>query len=169
MDYAREYSRLHGNLKHYAGTSIRPRVNRIAELVQEFKPSRMLDYGCGKGYQYLSLRVHERWGGLLPHCYDIGVRQLSAKPEGKFQGIICTDVMEHIEPEDVRTVLADIFSSADTQCFVMFGISCIPAKDKVLSDGRNVHVCLRPPEWWAKELDRFSRPGLKIEADYETG
>jgi hypothetical protein len=50
------------------------------------QPDRLLDYGSGKGYQYLARRYHERWGGLLPHCYDIGVQQLSPSPRASSAG-----------------------------------------------------------------------------------
>ena len=67
-------------------------VGLVAGLMSEratgFKP-RLLDYGSGKGYQYLLARIHENWGGHLPICYDPGVIQLATRPPGRFDGIIC--------------------------------------------------------------------------------
>lgn len=172
MDYAAVYGELHRNEKAFAGRSIRPYVQDIATLVAETRPRRILDYGCGKGFQYLALRVHEQWGGLLPHCYDIGVRQLRDKPAGPFDGVICTDVMEHIEEPDVDGVLADIFAAVPRRDdggigFAVFGIACRPAAKKTLPDGRNVHLCVREPRWWQARLDGFRRDGLRIVARYD--
>lgn len=170
MDYAKTYGAMHDkNAKHFSGYSIKPYVQEIAALVWDRLPRRMLDYGSGKGYQYLALRVQDHWGGILPVCYDPGVVQLRIKPDGKFGGIICTDVMEHIEEADVDEVLAEIFSFADDHAFVFLSIACRPAKRKRLPDGRDVHVTIRPPDWWDAKLAKFQRDGLTIRAVYDEG
>ncbi len=87
--------------------------------------------------------------------------------QGKFGGIICAGVMEHIEEDDVDTVLADIFSYADAWAFVFLFISCKPAKSKRLPDGRNVHLTVQPPEWWDAKLAKFQREGLVIKTQYD--
>lgn len=170
LKYRKEYAKLHQEHPgRFRGYSIRPYVAEIAELVAEFRPKRILDYGSGKGHQYLALRVHEAWGGLLPHCYDIGVRGLSEKPEGRFGGIICTDVLEHIEEEDLPAVMDGIFGYADEAAFAFFSIACRPAKSKRLSDGRDVHRTIKPPRWWEQKLAAYERPGLFIRARYDEG
>lgn len=170
MNYADVYSWMHNrNPKWFSGYSIKPYVSEIAELIREHGATRLLDYGSGKGYQYLQLRVHERWGGLLPHCYDPGVRQLKKKPGGQFDGIICTDVMEHIEERDVDQTLGMIFGYAAPSAFAFFCIACRPAQRKRLPDGRDVHVTVRPPRWWNKKLDPFRRDGLTIRVAYDEG
>lgn len=169
MDYAAEYGRLHKeNLNHFSGYSTKVSVSNIAALVEQIKPKRILDYGSGKGYQYLELRMHEKWGGILPHCFDPGVKQLKRKPDGKFGGIICSDVMEHIERRDVNSTLRDIFSRAEERAFVYFRIGTSLAKyNKILSDGRNVHVTVMPEEWWNKQMEQFQREGLVIEIAFD--
>jgi hypothetical protein len=172
LDYGALYADLHdaSGGKFFAG-KVRG-LEKVIELVQRTKPQRLLDYGCGKGYQYLARRQHESWGGLLPYCYDIGVRQLSERPEGKFDGVICCDMMEHIDGPDVDRVLDDVFGFSsvrqEAESFVYFHISCIPSRGKTLPDGRNVHLTLEAPEWWNSRLQRYARPGLIIEAKYET-
>ena len=170
-NYAALYGELHKNDKRFPGSSIRVYVDELAELVKETGAQRLLDYGSGKGYQYLVMRVHERWGGILPHCYDVGVRQLSKRPEGVFTGIICTDVMEHIAERDVDAILADIFSFSDRSkpSFVLFGISIRPSarEGKKLPDGRPVHLTVRPPDWWERKLKPFKRDGLTLHTRYE--
>lgn len=172
MDYAKQYGQMHAaNPKAFSGYSIKFHVGTIADLVHRVQPQRILDYGSGKGYQYLARRVHQRWGGLLPHCYDPGVPQLRERPHGKFQGVICTDVMEHIEEADVPDVLADIFSFVDptAHAFAFFCIACRPAKRKRLPDGRDVHVTIRAPDWWRGRLAKFHRTGLITWTEFDEG
>jgi hypothetical protein len=166
MNYQEAYSEMHQNEKYFPGFSISKHVARVAELVQQCQPSRILDYGSGKGFQYLVRRVHEKWGGMLPYCYDVGVRQLSTKPEGKFEFIICTDVMEHIEEQDLHEVISDILNSSATVCTAFFSISTVPAR-KEFPDGRNLHVTVRPKEWWEAVFKRYQRDGLRIELAFE--
>lgn len=151
MDYSKAYGQLHAKGKYFPGFSISPYVPQIVRLVASHQPTSLLDYGSGRGLQYLKRRVHEEWGGLLPHCYDIGVNGLHEKPEGKFGGVICTDVMEHIEERDVSTILSELVAYTEAGGFIFLSISCRPTKKK-LPDGRDVHVTIRPPSWWIEKL-----------------
>lgn len=155
MDYAAEYTRIHEqHPKFFAGMSLKRYVNDLVKIVAEHQPASLLDYGCGKGYQYLKARYHERWGGLLPHCYDFGVRQLADKPTRNFDGVINTDMMEHVPEEKVAETLDEIIRfTTGPKPFVFFAISCVPDdKPFRLSDGRGVHVTLKPPAWWLEQI-----------------
>lgn len=172
LDYANLYGAMHAKYEKYFAGKVRG-IDVVVDLVKKTKPRNLLDYGSGRGYQYLVNRQHEAWGGVLPYCYDVGVRQLRQRPEGTFDGILCCDMMEHIDEADVDVVLTDIFGfSAErrgqARSFVYFHISCIPSIGKTLPDGRNVHLTQKPPEWWNERLRRFERSGLVIEARYET-
>jgi hypothetical protein len=129
----------------------------IAELLREHKQvvPRLLDYGSGKGYQYLAQRMHEFWGGLLPVCYDPGVPLLNVKPTGKFCGVICTDVLEHIPEDELDAVLDEIVGYIEPGGFVYFKISTVPSR-KVDDEGCNLHVTVKPCEWWHKKLEKLN-------------
>ncbi len=175
MNYSEVYGRMHDQgHKIFSGYSIKSSVADIAELVghlryrlDEGQCPRLLDYGSGKGYQYLGMRVHERWGSILPVCYDPGVKQLSERPTGRFNGVICTDVMEHIEEADVPKILDDIFSFLPGPGFAYFYIACRPAKRKKLPDGRDVHVTIKPPVWWAEQVSGYHREDLIIRMRFD--
>jgi cyclopropane fatty-acyl-phospholipid synthase-like methyltransferase len=141
-------------------------AEHVAELVRQTSAKTLLDYGSGKGYQYLRDRVHDVWGGILPTCYDVGVFQLKHRPKGVFDGIICTDVMEHIHRDDIDTVLSDIFSFVSPGGFVYFNIFCNPAA-KTFRDGTNVHLTVEMPKWWEKRLLQYSYDDVTIWADYD--
>ncbi len=166
--YQKRYRELHQTFPKWFSGALKPvSVENITKLVKETGAQTLLDFGSGKGYQYLKARVHEAWG-ILPYCYDPGVRQLEQKPEGVFNGVLCTDVMEHISDKDVDAHLSEIIGYVDKSApgFAYFSICCRPAR-KSFSDGVNVHLCVQPPRWWEQKLSRYKRDGLIILADYE--
>lgn len=156
MDYREQYGAMHEQGKRFPGYSLGAYVDSIAKLIEQHTPDRLLDYGSGKGYQYLARRYHERWGGLLPVCYDIGVQQLSTKPEGQFGGVLCTDMLEHIEKPDLPAILDELVNYTATGGFLFLGISCRPTKKK-LPQGGDVHRTIERPGWW---WDRQIEPAL---------
>jgi len=175
-DYETLYGVHHGlyHGKRYPGYSMIDYISTLVSLVDLVKPERLLDYGSGKGYQYLTRRVHEQWGGLLPYCYDPGVFHLRERLPHKpgFDGVICTDVLEHIEVLDLKNFLDDLFAYVrvrdpeEDSAFVFLSICCQKAK-KLLPDGRNVHLTVRDPEWWWGWLDKYRRPGLILEVEFD--
>jgi hypothetical protein len=168
-NYGKLYQAYHvANPKHFSGKLSAEQVDAIKTLVDWAKPSRMLDFGSGKGYQYLERRLHEQWGGLLPHCYDVGVIQLGNRPAGTFGGVICTDVREHIDERDVDAIFDDVFSfvAPAGPAFAYFHIST-RAAGKSFDDGENVHLTVKPSHWWDRKLARFhTRDDLAIRVTY---
>lgn len=159
----KQYQQMHKNPKRFPGNSTKRYIPEIAKLVKEYDAETLLDYGSGKGMQYLNSRIHDQWGGILPTCYDPGYAPLARRPGIMFDGVICTDVMEHIEEFDVDEVLKDIFSFADS--FVFLGIATFLASKK-LPDGRNCHLTIRPPEWWNHTVRKAASKPYMIK--YET-
>ena len=98
----------------------------------------ILDYGCGQA----SL---QRMAQLNITNYDPCVDAYSKRPEGQFDLVVCTDVLEHVEPEHLKAVIDDIFNYS-SKC-VYLCIACLPA-NKTLSDGRNAHLTQEQPDWW---------------------
>jgi hypothetical protein len=83
-------------------------------------------------------------------------------PSGKFDGVICTDVLEHCPEEDVPWILAELFSYATK--FVFANAATFPAH-KRLPSGGNAHCTIRPPRWWEDQFARAARtrPALSYE------
>lgn len=144
-----QYRAMHQSHKMFRGNSIKGHLEAIADLVKKHQPVSLLDYGSGKGLQYEELKLHERWGGLKPTCYDPGYEPLSKKPGGEFDGVICTDVAEHVPESAVDEFLRDVIGYA--RKFAFFCIFTQPAR-KFLPDGRNVHLTVQPPEWWIARI-----------------
>lgn len=140
----------------FKGYSLLPHVDDIAKLVKKYNAKTLLDYGCGKGLQYTEKNAHEAWGGIMPTLYDPHVEEYSIEPDyevQEFDGLICTDVMEHLETEEEAINLLDyIFAVPDKFLFVTI---CTRDAKKKLPDGRNCHTLVRPDVWWMDRIEEI--------------
>jgi hypothetical protein len=125
----------------------------------------VIDFGCGTGRGGLALakagldvtltdfvsgsRDHEAL--TLPFLeWDLTKPCPLRAPYG-----YCTDVMEHIPPEDVEKVIQNIMQSAGS---VFFQISTAPdAFGAVI--GHDLHLSVHPHEWWREKIESF---GFKV-------
>ena len=76
--------------------------------------------------------------------YDPAVPGKDAEPQPA-DLVICTDVLEHIEPDCLNDVLDHIRQVSLKYAFV--NVSTRPAV-KFLQDGRNAHLIIQPADWW---------------------
>jgi len=152
MKYLAEYQLLHKQ-KLFKGMSILNHVPDIAELVSQHGGHHILDYWCGLGWQYTHERVHRVWDREIPTLYDPAVRDYSIKPIGQFDGVICTDVLEHVPENELDAMLREIAGFAKT--WVFLSVCCRPSRFIKFSDGTNVHVTIHPFEWWQAYLKPY--------------
>lgn len=129
----------------------------IQEMVEKTGAKTILDYGCGKGQQYDPMPIADNSGAVVAQSiqefwnvdkiklYDPGYKKHWDLPKGKFDGVVSTDVLEHIPVEDIPWVVEEQFSYAKK--FVFANIACYPAL-ATLPDGSNAHVTVKNPEWW---------------------
>lgn len=147
MRISEEYKKLnedlHNSSEHY-GTSGKKYFKEILELSTSLGTTDILDYGCGKG----TLANH------LPFSikqYDPAVEKYSSDPEAA-DIVVCTDVLEHIEPELLDNVLDHIKSKTKK---VSFFIIHNELALKTLNDGRNAHLIVEKPAWWINKLSEY--------------
>lgn len=158
MDEISQYRKMH-EAGYFQGPSILKHRGRIGNLIHKTGAKRVLDYGCGGGKQYSEHKLHENWGVEIT-AYDPAVERFSVKPKGRFHGVVCTDVLEHIPEEGIDGVLKELTDYAER--FLFLSICCRPAK-KFLPDGRNCHLTVMPEMWWLAKIAEHSREGLEIE------
>ena len=132
---------LHESNRNY-GKSGKRYSDEVLTLAHEFRTFDILDYGCGKStlQQQLPFKINQ---------YDPAISKYSKEPESA-DIVVCTDVMEHIEPDCLGNVLIDIKNKA--RKVVYFSIATRPAV-KFLADGRNAHLIVQQLPWWIKVLD----------------
>ena len=172
------YRRMHvaGDAAHgiapeamFPGLSLPRQAHRIKPLIARTGARRILDYGSGKAALYGRpvaengvrrwASIQEYWGIETLHCYDPAYAPFSTLPGGRFDGVVCTDVMEHCPEEDLGWIVAEMFSYAGR--FVFANIACYPAV-KTLPNGENAHCTVRPAGYWRSLFERASAgfPGV---------
>lgn len=146
----REQNRgLHGQRLDY-GTSGKQWAKYVANLLENEHYASVLDYGCGKGTLFAALEGFE---AVERREYDPAIAGKDAEPEPA-ELVVCTDVLEHIEPIHLNAVLRHL--AAKTQRKLFFNVATNPSK-KTLPDGRNAHLIVRPPEWWREKIAEHFR------------
>lgn len=126
------------------GTSASRRVGDVLALAAELKAPDVLDYGCGKGVLVKALAEN----GVSARGYDPAMPEFKEPP--KPAGLVtCIDVLEHVEPEHLDAVLAELRGLAPVAYLV---IALFPAR-KILPDGRNAHLIIQPAAWWLVALE----------------
>ena len=147
----------------FDGRSLVGHLQSIATVARQFEAKNMLDYGCGKALAYNNKvqladgsvveDVKSLWGVDKITLYDPGYAPYSALPIGKFDGVVCTDVLEHCPAQDVHWIVDELFSFS--RRFLYCTISCRPAV-KQLPTGENAHITVHPPEWWKEIFTEIS-------------
>lgn len=115
----------------------------IINLKQSYGCSEILDYGCGTGQLKAAL-------GPVVREYDPCLPGKDTDP-APADMVVCTDVLEHIEPPLLDEVLSHLASKVKKVLF--FTIALRPA-GKFLADGRNAHLIVEPADWWHERLSK---------------
>jgi len=145
--YIKQYVELHkNNMFNHIGFFLN--VGFIAHLVKTTGAKSLLDYGSGDGKQYTEMEFHNAWG-IMPSLYDPAIEEICVLADEQFDGIICTDVMEHIPHQNIIPTLIELFNK--TTKFIYFNISLKPAS-KMLPNGENCHITLESWEWWVNKI-----------------
>jgi len=118
---------------------------KVMDLRDAYDANTVLDYGCGKGNLFQSLACPE-WMSE----YDPAIPGKNGKPKAS-DLIICTDVLEHIEPDLLENVLEAIVRV--TRKVAFFCIATRKARS-TLPDGTNPHKIVENADWWAEKIGR---------------
>lgn len=146
LAYAEQNRQLHAVNANY-GTTGSQWVGYVESLVRDDGHATVLDWACGKGMLARGLKRV----GIDVAEYDPAVPGKEATPEPA-DLVVATDVLEHIEPEHLDAVLAELARVTKRKLF--FDV-CTAESLKGLPDGRNPHLIIQPPEWWRYKLTRY--------------
>jgi hypothetical protein len=144
----------HDNLAYGVGGG--KHAKTVLKIIEKVQAKSVLDYGCGKGYlaKAIPFPIWE---------YDPAIPGKDESPRPA-DLVVCTDVLEHIEPDYLGAVLSDLKRVTKTVGY--FTIHTGAAR-KTLPDGRNTHLIQRPKDWWAKTLKKKFTVAQLIEAGPE--
>lgn len=158
-EYKKLNEELHTTNKHYGTTGVKW-ADAVIDLTELLKSQDVLDYGCGKSTLANNLPFDIKQ-------YDPAIPKYAARPEPA-DILVCTDVLEHIEPECLDDVLNDLYMLTKRACFISIHIG--PAK-KTLPDGRNAHLIQENDIWWFGAilprfyLFRYHASGIPLEGE----
>lgn len=156
-EYAQLNAELHLSRPDY-GTSGHQWAKVVAHLVQQVQAESILDYGCGK--QTLAKALPQ----LAITGYDPAMPGLNTIPSPA-DVVVCTDVLEHVEPEFIENVLDDL--ARVTAKVALVTVATRPAV-KTLADGRNAHLTVQPLSWWRSHFEeRFKILAIQETEGYE--
>lgn len=134
-------------------------------FIEQAKPhGKVIDFGCGTGRGAALIHALANVPVLAldfaSNCLDEEVRKIEGiefrqhdlrQPVGEVCEFgYCTDVLEHISPEDVDSVLVNILT-ASRRCFL--AISTVPDHFGPIIAGEPLHLTVKPYSWWLHKLE----------------
>lgn len=137
------YAAIHAS-EAYGNTSLK-NLRLLRPEIRLLRPRSIVDYGCG---QSLLLDRLDLGYALDLYRYDPAIPDFAEKPKVTADLLINIDVLEHIEEADLDDVLSDMRSMCRDALII---VDTAPAK-RVLPDGRNLHVTLKPHDWWGERI-----------------
>jgi len=147
-------------------------------FIEKAKPyGRVIDFGCGTGRGAALIHALANVPVLAldfaGNCLDPEVRKLTGiefrqhdlrQPVGEVAEFgYCTDVLEHIAPEDVDTVLEHILRAGRR---TFFAISTMPDHFGPALAGEPLHLTVQPHAWWKERLEAL---GARIDWEQDCG
>jgi SAM-dependent methyltransferase len=148
-------------------------ISEAVEIKKRFAFKNCVDVGCAKGFLVHALRLLgcDAYGEdiseyAIKNCYPKAAPYLSFPNDKKYDLLICKDVPEHIDEEDLPKFLNCILNKAEQFFFV------IPLGDNDSFRIREyevdiTHVTKKNEEWW---IELFNRTGYKLkEFSYSFG
>ena len=176
MDQARsEAAKYAAVWQHDAYRQVAPGESHVEQFLRLARPQRhhvVCDFGAGTGRAALKIAaladVSVVGVDLAGNCLDREVRDqlgerfrfrqhdLTTPLNETFDFGFCTDVLEHIPPEDVDNVLVNIFTSGKK---VYLAISTLPDVMGAFI-GEPLHLTVESPWWWH---DKLTSLGIRID------
>lgn len=151
---ALEYRKIHSKDNNFGNRTIIPSM--VVNAIEKYKPSSILDFGCGKGL--MTEQLKKKYPNIQISGWDPAFHKENELPDS-IDMIISTDVLEHIEYDKIDEVLQKLKRISNKIQYHL--IACHKAS-KILSDGRNAHLIVEAPDWW-KEKIKYNNFVIEIE------
>lgn len=159
----------HASSKTYSGKLFRPHAKHVKGIIERLGCLSALDYGCGKGSQYnwvshggdasvpAGMTIEQYWGFEVKK-YDPAWPPYAARPDGKFDLVVCTHTLGAIPVSDVDAVVEELFEFTEKALYVAEKIG--PVQKQVYGDTEMPHGWQR--EDWERILRKHKRTGIEV-------
>lgn len=141
--------------KVFTGKFMRPHAIFIKEVIDRLECKSILDFGCGKGEQYewripsTGQTIEELWGVKVTK-YDPAYEPFAISPRGKYDLVICTQVLGTIPSVDLPWVIDSLYDYATKAIYISERLG-MPRK-------QIGYLHMRPMDWtedqWMKAIAR---------------
>jgi hypothetical protein len=164
----RASTEFHATHKTFNGRFFLRYIEDVKLIVDEFGCKTLLDYGCGKGkqweapldlphWQHVGESRAENYLGVAVTKFDPAWPAFREEPRGKFDIVVCTQVLGSIPIADLPWAVDRLYGYANKAVFI--GERLGPVK-------KLVHAHMKsemPHEWtWQQWADVLRRPGSDV-------
>lgn len=159
----------------WAGTDCKSYHNYIRYLMDKYDAKTVLDYGCGKGNQYIDvvpyilpntqltepMTFQTRINAESVYKFDPCVEKFEIEPLGqKFDAVICTQVLGSIPDVDMPWLRDKLMNYATKFVFIGLHNPDKPVKAKKRMYDPNWITHPRAIEWYQNQFKDWSGPNL---------
>lgn len=145
-------------------------AGRVLKLADELDAHSILDYGAGKGTLGVALvKLYDPTSDMCDTCeaersslpfrreltlaeYDPAIAGKDGLPDPA-DLVVCTDVLEHVEPAYLDDVVRHVLLLADKAALV--AVACRPGK-RPMADGTLEHRIVENADWWHRRLRKHA-------------
>jgi len=163
-DYQRIYNEYWSQTDRWGSFAIQDVEALADEILATCGGGAMLDVGCGMGHLVRTLlqraidargvdvssRAIDALNQQVPDRFDAASILELPYPDGAFQTVVSTDVLEHLVEADVDRALSELHRVTQRYAFIV--LSTAPDRDA------QWHQTLRPRDWWN---ERFFAAGFR--------
>lgn len=158
----RASTEFHATHKTFNGRFFLRYIDDVRKVIDDFECRTLLDYGCGKGKQWEAIlppeNADENWEphagspgmcaadylGVKVTKYDPAYPPFAAEPQGKFDIVVCTQVLGSIPIIDLPWAVDRLYAFANDAVFV--GERLGPVKKLV-----HAHMRAEMPYEWTRD------------------
>jgi hypothetical protein len=133
-------------------------VEKVRELLNAYgsmKKARVLDYGCGQNllYRELATNHQEIFEFMEFVSYDPAIPKFMQEPRKYHHITMCTDVLEHVEPDKLDAVINHLFTITTKGIFIN-----VPFRlgNRLLPDGTPCHKTVKDAVWWMSRIHKYA-------------
>ena len=165
------YNRLYSEVTEkgrYGGRN--PRAKYFLQFIRQAvtKDKTILDAGCGRGH-LLKRLIEDGYNAVGTEICDyllshdlagfpvtlVSYQAMDPEEMGFYDVVISSDVLEHLPFEDVEPAVKKLASMAGE--FLLISVSTRAAHNPLPdSPVRNLHLTVRPKEWWMALINRYA-------------
>jgi hypothetical protein len=130
----------------FKGDTWRAHLAQLQQAVPDLEHRTILDFGCGPKAGLAAVYP----GRVIP--YDPYVEQFATPPWNQAIDVVfSSDVLEHMPLQQIRGFLAKVRDMAPSFVFL---VASTRHAQKLLPNGSNAHLTVKPPDWWLNLVAR---------------